>query len=287
MRRMVMEATNKFTSFLLSYHPGVVKDLPVISPFAKSLLGENSERRHSKEELIRAFETDPYLSAKLLGVANSIFFNLNHCAVYTIRDALDRVGTDYATNLLHEAPYFSNECDYDKIQEFWTHCIVVAHTAKELSTHAVNTTLDVNTVFHVALIHDIGYLLEIYYDPTRLTFVANHLQCGEQNKESQSHVTLGESLANFWSVPDCARQAIRWHHTPGGCPSQDGRTLSAFIYLAETLVTCYLAARTVDVASCADALTVAGIDEKQLKIVEETLKNLSDTWTYSFLRVTK
>lgn len=277
-----LEASNHFAGFLLSYYPGIVHDLPVVSPFARKLIMENRTRRYSDEELIRAFETDIFLSAKLFSVANSIFFNLDHRSVFTVREALQRVGTDYASNLVRDAAYFSDECDLEQIYELWRHCMAVAHAAKALCPYAANMNLDADAVFLVALIHDIGYLLEIDYDLTRLGSVISHLRCGEA--ETESHLMLGESLANFWSLPDWAKQAIRWHHTPAACRSAEGRGLAALIYLAETLVTFCLSGQAVDVASCAEALSAAGIKQQQFVAVQDGLRDSRQRWTFTFLR---
>lgn len=275
-----MEARNRFTSFLLAYHPGTVRDLPVLSPYARAFLNAGARRMYSENEIVKAFETDPFLSAKLFGVANSIFFNLEHRTVYTVRDAIDRVGFDYAVNLAHEAPYFAAECDLDQLIECWAHCIGVAHCAKSLSKRS-SIPLNSDNVFLIALIHDIGYLLEIHYDPSRLSLVAKQIREKEDYASSQSHVILGESLADFWSLPASAKEVVRWHHTPDKCPSENGRVLATLIYLAEELVRSHLAAQQIDTALCANHLSVTGLTAEHLHAVGAELKESWDNWTHS------
>lgn len=275
-----MEARNRFTSFLLAYHPGTVRDLPVLSPYARALLNADARRICSENEIVKAFETDPFLSAKLFGVANSIFFNLEHRTVYTVRDAIDRVGLDYAINLVHEAPYFATECDLDHLTEFWAHCIGVAHCAKSLSKRS-SIPLDSDNVFLVALIHDIGYLLEIHYDPSRLSLVVKQIREKEDHSSSQSHAILGESLADFWSLPESAKDVMRWHHTPDKCQSENGRILANLIYLSEELARSHIAAQKIDIAVCTNHLSIAGLTVAQLHAVGAELKESWDSWTYS------
>lgn len=277
-----VQASNQFTTFLLSYYPGVVHDLPVVSPLARKLVRENRARRYSDEELLRVFESDIFLSAKLLSVANSIFFNLDHRNIHTVREAMQRVGSDYANSLLRNAAYFSDDCDLEKIAELWRHCMAVAYAAKTLSPYAANVKLDADAVYLVALIHDIGYLLEIDYDLTRLESVIKHLRCGEN--ESELHLRLGESLATFWSLPEWAKLAIRWHHMPDGCQSAEGRSLAALIYLAETVVTSCLSSLTIDLPSCAETLAAAGITQQNLIAVQGKLQNSRQRWTFPLLQ---
>lgn len=267
-RQKVAESVTRCTAFLLNYHPGTVKDLPVISPLARHLLDSHPDRQFTEDQLIQAFETDPFLSAKLFGVANSIFFNLDHHTVYTVREALARVGLDYATNLLCEAPYFSIECDVEAIHAYWSHCVEVAHTARALAIRASHVTLDAETVFLVALIHDIGYLLEMHYDPTLSEAVVDQLRDAEPDTES--HTRRGESLAVHWSLPDCARHAIRWHHVPAVCPSRDGQLIAMLIWLAEIAVTIRHRAGTAEGADCAQALATLGLDHGQFQDVVAT-----------------
>lgn len=94
---------NRFSSFLLRYQPGVASPLPLISPIAINAR-ERNRGRCSAADLLKAFEMDPSLSAKLLSEANSPVFNHCHHIGYTIHEAFKTVGAEHALKVLHDAP---------------------------------------------------------------------------------------------------------------------------------------------------------------------------------------
>lgn len=273
--------SNKFTTFLLSYHPGTVKDLPVVSPYAIRLLSEEAGREPDKDELVRAFETDPFLSAKVCGVANSMFFNQHDHTIFDVGKAIDRVGLEYATKLLRQAPCFPPSCDLKQLEALWVHSIAVASAARALGEYVRSSYLDMDmrALYLMALIHDIGYFVEIHYDVTRLSSIAGSLPDEEIGSDPQSHVVLGEALAHFWTLPAAARDAIRWHHSPNGCQSQKGQFVAAVIKAAETIVVCWQTKRSLDLQSCEEAMAITGLTDSHMKTVVATMDKLQDGWT--------
>lgn len=267
------EEVNKVSSFLLRYQPSAISALPIISPIAHDVLSKNNGRC-SKTELTIAFETDPFLSARLLGEANSTVFNRCHHTVYTVRQALETVGMEYAFRVLHAAPTFSLNSTSTKkrLSELWIRWITIAHATRELSTYASVAMPPKDAMFVIGLIHDIGHLLEMYYDPERLGYVAQSGGNPESDNGTTLHTTLGESLAKAWALPDCMVQAIRWHHHPDQCPTQNGRALAALVFLAGRVSSCYLAELSIPVELCTTALAIAGLKEKHMHIVFETMK---------------
>lgn len=73
-------------------------------------------------------------------------------------------------------------------------------------------------MFTVGLIHDIGHLLALQDNIGRPHSIAKTVNSGEHTAETMSHITLGESLARAWALPECIIQALRWHH-PEQCPT--------------------------------------------------------------------
>ena len=259
---------NKFSSFLLRYQPSAINTLPLISPIAHEILAKNNGRC-SKLELIKAFETDPFLSARILGKANSILFNRNHHIIYTVREAFDMVGIEHAFRVLHDAPKFGFNLPgtENKLRNLWTRWITVAHAAQMLLTYAGVTALNKDAMFVVGLIHDIGHLLELHYDPGRLGSITRSSESCKHVNGTMPHTSLGESLARAWALPDCMVQAIRWHHSPDQCPTSVGRELAALVYLADKLAAYCLAKQPIKVEACTTALAITNLKEKHLHIV--------------------
>lgn len=270
---------SRLASFLLSYFPGTVKDLPIVSPIASSLKNAWVAGAFAMPDLISAFASDPFLGAKLLGVANSVFFNTNHQPVYTIEAALDRVGADYASDLLRTATV---SADAEKLNELWVHSIMVAHVARELAQHVKGADIDADAVFLFALIHDIGYFVEIHYDMERLSTISEGVHRGESTAHYETHISLGESLARFWSIPNQAKDVIRWHHEPDGCPSSDSKRVASLIYVAEAIATAATTAIPMDVASLQRSAESIGLALSVVDSVANVARKTATRWSDAY-----
>ena len=231
-----MDARSKYQSFLIQYQAGVVRDLPAISPFAQELARQPRSHIPSLEYLIRVFETDPFLTAKLTGAANSVFFAHEHFAVLTLPEALRRVGVRYAMNLVWEAPPLPAGIEPNEVSVLWAHCMTVAHVARSIAKDANSAPFEPDVAHLVAMIHDIGYLLQLKCSPGTWKDIASRLEHDEPEADSDSHASQGEELAKFWSLPADAVAAISAHHDPQRCTGERARWLSAVIATSEALL---------------------------------------------------
>ncbi len=229
-----MDTRNKYRSFLIQYHAGVARDLPIISPFAQELARLPRTRAPSIEQLTLAFQTDPFLAAKLTGASNSVFFAHDHLNVLKVSEALRRVGVRYAMNLVWEAPPLSIE-PMDVVL-LWAHCMAVAYIAKSIAANVSSAPFEPEVAHLVALIHDIGYLLQLSYSPNTWESIAGRLDREESDADNAPHELQGEELAKFWSLPHAAVAAIKSHHEPHNCIDHRGRWLSSVIAISESLL---------------------------------------------------
>jgi len=230
-----MDAQTKYSSVLVAYYAGVTTDLPPVSPFARELARLPLTASVQGETLFNAYRTDPFLCAKLLGVANSIFFNFDHQTICTLDEAFARVGHKYARNLLVEAPQLADDVDGQCSNSYWAHCMSVAHMARRVADIAREAPFEPDAAYAMGMIHDIGYLLQIHYSPGLFPAVVRALEHSEPGCRDDSHAHHGEELARFWSLPASAVAAIKHHHCPNGCDNQRGRWLSRVILLSEML----------------------------------------------------
>lgn len=231
-----MDTRGKYQFFLIRYHAGVARDLPTISPFARELASHPRTRLPSIEQLTRAFQTDPFLAAKLTGASNSVFFAQDHFTVLTVPEALKRVGLRYAMNLIWEAPPLPDSLVPADLALLWAHCMAVAHVAKSIAANAWRAPFEPDVAHLVGMIHDIGYLLQLSYSPNTWTDIANRLDHEECEGDNTPHELQGEELAKFWSLPAPAVAAIRSHHEPHTCTDARARWLSSVIGISEILL---------------------------------------------------
>jgi HD-like signal output (HDOD) protein len=224
---------NKYTSFLIRYQPGTAKDLPLVSPFAFEALRALKRSANDLRAISSAFLTDPFLAAKLCGVANSIFFNLEHRHVLTIPEAIDRVGIDYASNLLLNAPTSALGESTAEATEYWAHCMTVSYATREISALGSSSEWTPEAAAFLGLIHDIGYLVELHYNPQFMPDVLAAIRGNERSPDNQTHCSLGESLSAFWSLPSVVQDALRAHHDLERATSVNGRRLAHLLRLAD------------------------------------------------------
>lgn len=264
---------NIYASFLLRYQPSVATTLPLISPYALDIRARRDPCRCSADELGKAFASDPSLSARLIGDANSIFFNRRHGAVYTLSEAFNTVGIEHAFKVLSDAYIFRkrSEAMDRQIREMWIRWMASAFATRALSTYSQATALSSDAIFVVGLIHNIGHLLELHYDPRRLANITKH-QDNELEGGDRSHSALGEALTRAWSLPDCICNAIRWHHIPQNCPSPAARILAALLFLGDHLAASYLTDNDIDISTCSAAMSIAGVQEQHLLIVDGIIR---------------
>jgi len=225
---------NKYARFLIRFQPGAAKDLPLVSPHAHALAAKRLSHI-SYDVVLQCFSTDPFLAAKLCGVANSIFFNLEHRQVLTLREALDRVGVEYAQKLILEAPPVPKGLTAKELVEYWAHCMTVSLAAGELAAAAACLGLAPEEAALLGLIHDIGYLVELHYNPQLLSDVLAHIRGHEPAPNNLTHATLGESLSSFWSLPNDVQHALKGHHEPARASTHRGRELAALVHIADEI----------------------------------------------------
>jgi HD-like signal output (HDOD) protein len=185
---VIMNLTDTW-SFLLDFYPGVVKDLPVV-----------------------AFGSDIFLAAKVVGVANSVFFNMTHTPCTSITAALERVGSSYALALLRNAKCVTDAQQLIHFEAFWLHSAATAAFAERVTSEVRAPQVGPDAMYWIALVHDIGMLVEMEYDRGQLATVVGVLP-GEATNHAR-HCSLGHGLGVHWSFPSNAKDVIRWHHSP-------------------------------------------------------------------------
>lgn len=232
--KSVVPLHNKYAAFLIQYLPGTGRDLPLVSPHARRLQSQAQAASLGAEALVEAYTTDPFLAAKLCGVANSIFFNLDHYQITSISEALERVGSDYAQKLLASAPPAPAVSREDTL-DYWAHCVTVAAVARRLALIHKSHLATEDTLYLLGLIHDVGFLVAVSYNPLFMPRVAEAVRAAEPEEPDgpNSHAALGASLSAFWSLPSLFQDALRGHHDTRRCKTPEGKRLAAVLRLAD------------------------------------------------------
>ncbi len=198
-----MEAEQKFTTILLDDIANNRLILPTLPEIAAKIRKMVDSPDYAADKLGRIISTDAALSARLLQVANSVFFRgLN--PVENVQTAIIRLGSvcvrNVVSSLVMAQLYQAKETAIIKkdLHKLWVHGARVAAISQVLARRY--TKLDPEEAMLGGLIHDIGILPilrravdfpELLEDRAALQRVINNM-----------HTDVGRLILEDWGFPE-------------------------------------------------------------------------------------
>jgi putative nucleotidyltransferase with HDIG domain len=182
--------------------------------------------------LERIAASDPVLSARLLGAANSAQFG-SRFEILRLREAILRVGVPEARRIAIAcclAGLFASR----RLRQLWEHSQAVAYIMLNLARFC---GIDAETAWLAGLLHDIGRLGLMVFPADRRALEESWLQAGfprvyaEALAYGTDHFRLGGEILRGWDLPERIVDAVALHHRPG----RSAPLLTATLYLAEDL----------------------------------------------------
>jgi HD-like signal output (HDOD) protein len=182
---------------------------------------QNSD--NSLKELVVEVEKSPPLVAKLLRVANSVYFGTRK-TVTSVRDAVIFIGTDYIANLVMAIEAFQNVTgqveaeDLETVEKLWDKALRRAGIAKFVAEQWPGFK-DPNLPYVASLLQDIGYVVRLCSDRDAynrmLELTATH-QVPTYEADLRiftiPHDVVGAALLQYWNLPPSIVEAVRNHH---------------------------------------------------------------------------
>jgi HD-like signal output (HDOD) protein len=223
---------------------------------------------------------DADLSARLLRIVNSAFFNLQS-PVETISRAVTVVGTNELRNLVmatSAAKVFTGvPGDLVNMPEFWRYSLATGVIGSELAGRC--RVLHAERLFVMGVLHDIGRLViylklpEASRDILLITGGDDSLlPAVEEEILGFTHMEAGEALLQTWSIPRSIVTVVGHHHHP--MRTKDFRLETAIIHLASNLALCEHEGMTVDEAIERIDPVVWEITALQPESIEEALERI-------------
>ena len=192
------------------------------------------------QDLHEVINNDPALCARILKVVNSSFYGLPG-QIASINRAIVMLGLNAVKNIAIAAslaklfrggaltPSFG-------AKDLWTHSNATAAACKVLAD-TVKVGLG-DEAYLAGLIHDIGVMVEMQFDRTKLIEVIE--QCSpddegvpavsmieiEERVLGATHMEFGAALCKKWKFPHVFELATRWHHDPSGAPAEHRRIVT-------------------------------------------------------------
>jgi len=193
------------------------------------------------ESLAAIVMQDPNLSARILHMANSAMYGINH-RIETVSRAISIIGQ---RALYHLALAVSATKTFSKLPSelvniavFWRHSVFTALIARNLAQRC--RVLHPERLFVAGLLHDIGSLVLYHRYPdilrdSLLTARGNEEVLAQQEQEliGFDHAEVGGALLELWGLPENLQQAVGYHHRPGAAASNNMEV--AIVHLADTL----------------------------------------------------
>ncbi len=218
---------------------------------------------------------DPNLTARLLRIANSSFYNFSR-KIDTISRAVSVIGTTELYQLVlsvSAVKTFSNiPNELVGMDTFWRHSVYTGLLARALANRA--HVLHPERLFVSGLMHDIGSLVLYHQRPDAMRDILlvaegdeEVLYQAELDQFKFSHAGIAGHLMEQWQFPAELLEAVSWHHQPE-CAEQ-ARTEAHILFLANQLVNeseqgNFMGSPRVDIQIPEVMLEVVGLQEDEL-----------------------
>ncbi|GBD97860.1 MAG TPA: HDOD domain-containing protein [Nitrospirae bacterium] len=199
-----------------------IKNLPTLPVIAEEILSLVGDDLISVNKLENVVKNDPVISAKILSVANSVFFGLK-VRSKTLDGAIMRIGFNNVKNIalgislmtVLEDGKGARTFDYKRI---YNHSVSVGFSAGLISREL---KLDFSEEILInGMLHDIGYLVLNKYFPEIYQKLLNSFEKEKSLLETEktvldfTHADIGTWLAEQWNLPNTILDTTLYHHTP-------------------------------------------------------------------------
>jgi HD-like signal output (HDOD) protein len=178
--------------------------------------------RSSMNEIGRIISEDAGLTARLLMVVNSAFFNFPQ-RIDSIAKAVSIVGTQQLRDLALATSiiklFKGIPEDLVNMENFWKHSIGVGIAARTIATF--RREMNIERFFVAGILHDVGRLLMFAKIPDLSRESISHahkngmlLFVAEAERIGFDHSAVGRALVSNWKLPHHLEEIIAFHHKP-------------------------------------------------------------------------
>lgn len=198
--------------------------LPTISSLAQHLLSLPLETERGENDLLNLIESDPFIAAKVIGMANSPLFMAGR-KICTVSDAAMVLGLSrvkaIAIAIALMGPLKVRESKIFSLRDLWLHSFAMAIGMRTLSNMLPRAFRPAEEMLFLSgLLHDLGYLALAHLAPDEFDAFIEHLESypeasptsAEMAKFGITHAELGEILARNWNLPEEVIGVISGHH---------------------------------------------------------------------------
>ena len=195
--------------------------LPPLSPLVPHVLALRGNSNAGIADLAKVIASDPMLSARMIGMANSAQFASVH-PLLNVHEALMRLGFDQGCELAISVAVSRSLPSAGNFKparrDLWLHSLGVALCARQFA-RLMPHDCHPDAAYLAGFLHDIGYLAIMSLWPETARALIAHLTDPARWDEPDfvqahgftSHGVVGGELCRLWKLPDEVCLAI-WDH---------------------------------------------------------------------------
>ena len=233
------------------------------------------------DDIIKVFEADPALAARVLSVVNSAGYALSY-RCRSIRHAVVMLGVRAVASLATASSFMDFLTHDSEVSEALT---AHAHDVAVLSAHlAFLSGESREQAYAIGLLHDIGRSMllqseEQRYQPLGALTDESNVAEREREEFGFDHAMLGSTVLRAWQIPDPIPTIVAYHHAPQRLYAKGGReaALVCILRLADRLAPALRAYHEPDPEAVAAVIAepshdILGLDAKQVSAAWTSLR---------------
>jgi HD-like signal output (HDOD) protein len=215
--------------------------LPPLSPLASRLLAVEHEDAQAITELTQIVESDPILTGRILGLANSVMVRARSKPIFEVVGAVIRLGV----NAVFEAAFAqiaalwlrqsSQLPDPRQLHDLWLEYLITAFCARQIAGRAEDNSVKPSTAYAAGLLHDVGTLGLSSESPgpvSRLARADYAYGTPLYERFVAVHTALGAALLQRWGIPSELSEVAEQHHAGFGI---DQSPITGIVFVADHL----------------------------------------------------
>ncbi len=215
--------------------------LPALSPLAGRLLELADNQSAATIELTQIVESDPVLTGRILGLANSVALGTSGKPIYEVIGAVIRLGVDavfeaaFAQVAAQWLRGSTNVPDKSQLHDLWLEYLITAFCSREIANRLDTDDVKISVAYAAGLLHDVGMLgLSVIKPAPMGRFIRAGYCVGTPLYDSFviAHTQLGGALLRRWGTPDELATVAERHHE-GFAPDESATT--GVVFLADHL----------------------------------------------------
>lgn len=213
--------------------------LPPISPLAMRLIELDPDAPNATAQIIGIIESDPTLTARILGLSNAAAFTSSGKLIYDVKAAVLRLGLNTTTRvaLAQLASVWMRKStrlpDPRLLRPLWVEYLITAFCAHEIAWMLADDAVPPGIAYIAGLLHDIGTIALMSAAPDVMArFLQARLPADDPLQVAfvEAHCKLGAALLQSWGAPTLLVEVAERHHAGA---SHDESIGSVVVFLAD------------------------------------------------------